>query len=339
MILLGSERVPDEDPYSLTLAFNALLGDGPRAVTSEPRKPFWLFPNLLSLDAPLVAVAWLAIFAKTWRVSYHPWEAYVALGLGVWVIYVVDRLIDASLRKNDPARCEARHLFHWKHRKLFATGAALASLVALVLVIVYMPVTIFAYLIFAGLMIGAFFGMSLLSGQNGDDIPYAKNILAGLVFAYGTGLAAYVYMPSTAQNGFQLIVEVIVKMMGSRELISFAVLCILNISAIDLWEHAHRSNDIETKAGDELALTLPLALLGGAAILFAYQATPHPDDGADYGVVTRSFFYAILTGAGLLHVLNRSRARFRTDSLRVLADVALLIPVIVFFVFSSFPSE
>jgi hypothetical protein len=308
-------------------------------VTSEPRKPWWLYPNLLSLDAPLVAVAWLAVFAKTWRVSYHPWEAYVALALAVWVIYVVDRLIDASLRKSDPARCEARHLFHWRHRKWFAVGAGLASLAALVLVITYMPVTIFAYLFLAGVLIGGFFGLSLLSGQNGNEIPYGKNILAGLVFAYGTGLAAYVYMPSSAQNGFQLIVEIIGSMGRSRELISFAVLCILNISAIDLWEHASRSSDIEVKAGDEMALTLPLALLGGAAILFAYQANPHPDDGADYGVVTRSFFYAILTGAGLLHVLNRTRGRFQMTSLRVLADVAVLIPVIVFFVFSAFPSD
>jgi hypothetical protein len=59
----------------------------------------------------------------------------------------------------------------------------------------------------------------------------------------------------------------------------------------------------------------------------------------DYGVVTRAFFYAILTGAALLYILNRSRARFELASLRVLADVALLVPVLVFFVLSSFPSN
>lgn len=256
----------------------------------------------------------------------------MTLGLVVWVIYVVDRLIDASLRKSDPQRCEPRHLFHWKHRKLFAVGAALASVVALTLVITYMPHIIFGYLILPGILIGGFFGLSLLSDQTKGEIPYSKNILAGFAFAYGTGLAAFVYKSSSYG-------EVIMEVLLSRELISFAVLCMLNISAIDLWEHANRSNDVEIKAADELALTLPLALLAGFAILFALRASPHPDDGADYGVVTRSFFYAILTGAGLLHVLNRSRGRFQMDSLRVLADVALLIPVLVFFVSSSMTNE
>ena len=45
---------------------------------------------------------------------------------------------------------------------------------------------------------------------------------------------------------------------------------------------------------------------------------------------SRPFFYAILTGAALLYILNRSRARFPLDALRVLADLALLVPVLVF---------
>ncbi len=105
----------------------------------------------------------------------------------------------------------------------------------------------------------------------------------------------------------------------SREFVCFAVLCVLNISAIDLWEHAARSSDVEIKASDELALTLPLTLLGAAALTFALR-----------DVTTRPFFYAILTGAALLYVLNRLRNRFSLDALRVLADVALLVPVLVF---------
>jgi len=36
-----------------------------------------------------------------------------------------------------------------------------------------------------------------------------------------------------------------------------------------------------------------------------------------------------------LHILNRTRARFSIESLRVLADVALVAPALVFFAFSS----
>src|SRR6478735_4737668 len=108
----------------------ARLGDGPRVVPSAHRKPWWLIPNLLSLDAPLVAVTWLYVFAKTWRVDYLPWAAYISLGLVVWVIYVTDRLLDASLGGSASEKLETRHEFHRKHRRLFTRAAILAGVTA-----------------------------------------------------------------------------------------------------------------------------------------------------------------------------------------------------------------
>lgn len=32
----------------------------------KERAPWWLWPNLLSLDAPVVAVAWAWMFSKAW---------------------------------------------------------------------------------------------------------------------------------------------------------------------------------------------------------------------------------------------------------------------------------
>ena len=282
---------------------------------AKQHQPLWLIPNLLSLDAPLVAVTWLYIFAKTWRVQYLPWVAYLSLGLVVWVIYVTDRLLDASLKGAISGKLEARHAFHYKHQRTFRRLAVMASAAALVLVIKGMPVSIYGYAVFGGLMTAGFFALSFFSTQGPDDIPYAKNVLAGLAFAYGTAMIAFVF------TGFELW-----EFIQSRELICFAVLCVLNISAIDLWEHANRSLDPEIKATDELALTLPLTLLGAAALVFALQ---------DHGLTTRPFFYAILTGAGLLYILNRSRGRFQMDALRVLADVALLVPFLVFTASSS----
>ncbi len=271
----------------------------------------WLIPNLLSLDAPLVAVAWLYIFAKTWRVDYHPWEAYVSLALVVWVIYVADRLLDASIHDGSSVRLEARHVFHRKHQSRFLMGAALAATAALVMVIAYMSFAIYHYVFMGGLMVAGFFGLSLLSSQDENEAPHAKNVLAGASFAYGTAMMAHVYLPELG----------IYQMLVSREFICFGVLCILNISAIDLWQHASHSTDLEVKASDELALTLPLVLLGAASLFFAVL---------DHEMATRPFFYAILTGAALLHILNRERSRFSMDALRVLADVALLVPFLVY---------
>jgi len=280
-------------------------------VPAESRKPFWLYPNLLSLDAPLVAVAWLHVFAKIWRLDYHPWEAYVTLGLAVWVIYVADRLLDVSMLAGSCAQLEARHQFHSEHRKAFRIGIAVALLVAMSLVLTKMPMTIYKHLVLGGVLVAGFFGLSMLSSQDNHEVPHTKNILAGVTFAFGTAMTAHLYRWEYG----------IYEMLSSREFVCFAVLCVLNISAIDLWEHASRSADLEIGATDELSLTLPLTLLGAAALGFALL---------DEELTTRPFFYAILTGSALLYVLNRTRARFPMDGLRVLADLALLIPVLVF---------
>lgn len=275
------------------------------------RKPLWLLPNLMSLDAPLVAMAWLYVFARTWRLGYHPWEAYASLGLAVWVIYAADRLLDVSLSAQPADQLEARHRFHVEHRRVFRISVVTAFLVALVLVVTRMPMAIYKHLLLGGVMVAGFFGLSMLSSQDPREVPHTKNIMAGLTFAFGTAMTAHVYRSEYD----------IYAMLASREFLSFAVLCILNISAIDLWEHASRSPDLEIKASDELSLTLPLTALGAASLGYAVLDAQHS---------SRPFFYAILTGAGLLYALNRQRGRFQMDTLRVLADVVMLLPVLVF---------
>lgn len=293
----------------MALAMLSVLRDGSLVVPSTPRKPFWLYPNLLSLDAPFVAVAWLYVFSKTWRVDILQWPAYVSLGLVVWIIYAADRLLDASMHNEEGGKIKARHEFHRRHKGFFRIGLVVASLTALVLVVGGLSVSIYSYAVIGAILVATFFALSFYSTLGPDELPYAKNIIAGTTFAFGTAMLAI------AETSFYWK-----DLVFSPELICFAVLCVLNISAIDLWEHANRSIDLEIKAADELALTLPLTLLGGAAILFAWRE--HES--------MRPFFYAILTGAALLQILNRNRNRFSMDALRVLADVALLVPILVF---------
>jgi hypothetical protein len=283
-------------------------------VVSKNCKSIWLIPNLLSLDAPLVAVAWLYIFASTWRVVYLPMTTYISLGLVVWVIYVVDRLLDSAMKGSNSERWQARHEFHHKHRRVFFVLAGIAALLALFFVITGLATKIYGYALFGGLLVASFFALSVFSTHGSEEIPYTKNILAGCAFAYGTSMLAYAYTGFDSQD-----------LLKSPELICFATLCILNISAIDLWEHANRSSDPEIKATDELALTLPLTLLGATSLFFAVK---------DSELTTRPFFYAILTGAALLQILNRSRLGFSMEALRVLADVALLVPFVVYVVSS-----
>jgi len=285
-------------------------------VPAAYRKPIWLLPNLLSLDAPLVAMAWLYVFAKTWRLGYHPWQAYASLGLAVWVIYAADRLFDASMSARPLHEMQPRHRFHVHYHRLFKIGITAALVLATALVVTTMPMAIYKHLLIAGVLIAGFFGLSMISWQSESEVPVTKNVLAGVTFAFGTAMTAHVYR-------FEFSIG---DMFFSPEFLCFAVLCILNISAIDFWEHAARSEDVEIKASDELSLTLPLVVLAAAALGQALL---------DKSQNSRPFFYAILTGAGLLYLINRERARFQMDTLRVLADAVMLLPVLIFLATSS----
>jgi hypothetical protein len=177
-----------------------------------------------------------------------------------------------------------------------------------------MPMSIYVKFLLGGLLVAGFFGLSMLASQDEQEIPHAKNIIAGFGFAFGTAMFAQLY-----RTGFDLW-----EMIGSREFLSFAALCVLNISAIDIWEHANRSPDRETKASDELSLTLPLTILAATALASAL---------IDRSEANRPFFYSILTGTALLYMLNRMRPNLSMDSMRVLADVAMLAPVLLFVAF------
>jgi hypothetical protein len=107
----------------------------------------------------------------------------------------------------------------------------------------------------------------------------------------------------------------------SKEMLAFAVLCIVNITAIDVWEHSGTA-DPETKAEDEFSLTLPLVLLAGAMLVFSLGSGD---------IYPRPFFYAVLVASAALQILNKNRQRFSLDLQRVLADVCLLLPFPLFF--------
>jgi hypothetical protein len=56
-------------------------------------QPVWLWMNLLSLDAPLVALVWQDLLARCYGTLLLP-AGRTVLGLTVWAIYIADRLMD-----------------------------------------------------------------------------------------------------------------------------------------------------------------------------------------------------------------------------------------------------
>ena len=75
----------------------------------------WHWPNLIALDAALIAVAWQALFAQQSGFELH-FPVQMVLGLSVWLTYMADRLFDVAKRQPTDLH-SARHQFAKKYFK------------------------------------------------------------------------------------------------------------------------------------------------------------------------------------------------------------------------------
>ncbi|HXJ40728.1 MAG TPA: hypothetical protein VNH18_15715, partial [Bryobacteraceae bacterium] len=89
------------------------------------RPPLWLWINLLSLDAPLVAVVWQDFLARCYGAPLLP-QVRWALGLTVWAIYIADRLLDVRT----PASGHEPPLSRFYRTNLWLAAAALALILS-----------------------------------------------------------------------------------------------------------------------------------------------------------------------------------------------------------------
>lgn len=268
------------------------------------RKPRWHYIYLLGLDAPLVAVLWLFLFAKTWRVIYHPWEVYVSLGLIVWTVRIVGKLLQSAITGDGSS-------FQAIHRKSLSRVAVITGVLALVLTVLYFPLSVYNYLTIGAILVVAYFSLTLFNSPAEGEVPYAKHAIGGIGFAFGTALMAHAYLPGLG----------IREMVYSWEFICFSVLCLITSTAVDLWARGSKDSESESRFLDEMTISLPLTLLGAASLVFAVRTE---------AMIARPFFYGILTGAALLQVLNRTHHRFSADQVKVLASLCLLVPGIIF---------
>lgn len=265
-------------------------------------KPWWRNVYLLGFDAPLIAMLWLFLFAKTWRVNYHPWEAYIALGLMVWALRIAAKLLRSALVVNpkDPLQ---------SMRKWLTRSAVAAGILSLMLIVAFFPMAIYLRLLLLGAFVIAYFALENFASEPEGQISYPKHVLAGLAFAFGTSMIAHVYLPSLALQD----------LFSSREFICFGLLCGIASAAVEHWMKAKQN--VQSRYPDEWQIALPLTLLGAFALVFAVQADSQ---------TTRPFFYCILTAAALLQVLNRTFYRFQICDIKILTSACFLVPGLIF---------
>jgi hypothetical protein len=279
---------------------SAPIAAKPRRVSLSGAFVFW---HLLSLDAPTVAMLWAWAFARAAHVRASASDLAV-LGIGTWLIYVADRLLDSRAGAPRDALRE-RHRFHAEHRRAFLIASAAASTVILWLIAARLPRTARREdtVIFAAFLV--YFVFVHLIGSR-----FPRSLAVGLVFAAACAIPAWSQVAAISVTWILAVAL-------------FAALCWLNCAAIDVWEEpGPRARSWRIPA---MAVSVALAAAG----LAAASRTALPDPGELRVAVS------ILASALLLLALDLDHRRMeRRDngpgnlSLRVLADSALLTPML-----------
>lgn len=206
---------------------------------SEPAaRPWWLWPNLLSLDAPVVAVVWQLFLASDAGVDV-PLAAAAVLGLVVWGVYLTDRALDAARGCAD----SDRHRFAAKSLLLQIAVGAGAFLAAGILAFTALP----QHYLEVGAAVATVTGAYLLAVHAARRWlgPGAKELSVGVVFAAG------VSVPLAAQSGSPHF--------WFPSVFAFAGLCALNCLLIARWEEP-------ASAASRWAFALATLALGAAFV-------------------------------------------------------------------------
>ena len=203
---------------------------------SAPRTPFWLWPNVLSLDAPIVALVWQDFVARCYPSLLRP-SGRCVLGLTVWAIYLADRLLDA--RHMAPSSSGGFYQRNWK---------ALGLLLAMVLVAdaVFTTVWLRPAVLWTGLPLGLAVTAYLGVFSYGGLVAFRwKRYAAALLFSAGVFLVALTGFP----HRWSALMW---------PLLGFALLCLCNLLAIVR---------LEGRRSPETSIWLWIAALGLAAFL------------------------------------------------------------------------
>jgi hypothetical protein len=171
----------------------------------------WLWPNLLSLDAPLVAVLWQILFARCFHAEVTP-TAAVLLVLAVWLIYAADRIFDARGKSKLP-----RHEFYRRNWRVVApvwiAGLGTAGWLAWT--------RLSSDLFERGMLLAAAVGLYFALVHLAPPRSWPKEAAVAVLFALGASLTTWGQVRSPVDVATILL---------------FSCLCWINCAAIEKWE-------------------------------------------------------------------------------------------------------
>jgi hypothetical protein len=198
----------------------------------------WLWPNLLSLDAPVVALLWQMLFARCFHARVDPLPS-ILLVLAVWLIYAADRTLDAWMGSS----ARPRHEFYRRHWRALlplwffalAAGSALAW------------TRLTREMLYSGIALG---GAVLLyfTLLHLGIFQKTKEAAVAVLFALGATLSAWTNVRTAVDIG---------------TIVLFSCLCWINCVAIEHWE-----------GESEWPIAAPAGFVAVAAAMLLFSSRP-----------------------------------------------------------------
>ncbi len=270
--------------------------------------PPWLWPNLLGLDAPAVAVAWQWLFARVFDSDLPP-VFHLILGLGVWCVYLADRIYDSTHAPLIGSQTD-RMSFTQRHFAALICVAIITAFVNLFLIISYVPHALFLTgLITAGL-VGVYY-LIRLKGNPRLMSVMPREILCGMIFGLGCAIAPHAFITNSGGSDYFFAT------------ILFGLVCSANCILISVWEkeediacNAHSIATSQSRLVPHMARALTGLIILAATMAFTGSWQIH-----------LAVCLSALSLRTMLHFENRLSQR----TLRVLADAVLLTPLLVIF--------
>jgi hypothetical protein len=272
------------------------------------RPPWWLWPTILSLDAPAVVVLWQGLIARSASVPRGIPEA-VVLGSSVWLAYAADRWIE-GWRLAPESILTHRHRFHQRWRWPMLA----AWIVVLALDVLEAARGLSAAQFRAGLVVLLPVAAYLLSHQlvhRRSRWRAPKEVCVAVLL----GAGAAVFTAGRPEADLRA---------AAAPLALFVLLCFSNCALISVWEdevdRSHGQTSLALQYGRAAALSraLPRAVAAASAAVWLCgiaHARPAAACSAASGV--------------LLGLVDLAEPRIGRVLARVLADVALLTPLLL----------
>jgi hypothetical protein len=171
----------------------------------------WLWPNLLSLDAPLVALLWQILFIRCFHAAGRALTSVLLVSV-VWLIYAADRALDAWRGSG----LRPRHEFYRRHWRALLPVWVLVLAATGWFAWTSLPRELFdrgAWLLAAVLV---YFGVVHCS-----QLCWPKEAAVAVIFGLGASLAAW----TRVETSYDVLTVIL-----------FACLCWINCAAISEWE-------------------------------------------------------------------------------------------------------